>query len=109
MPTPDGRSWLTSDAIATKLGQAMIDDPRLPEQLRTFLLDHKAVAKSVLKDAFVETEIGLEFKIARLCEKLRDAIDAGNITTFDEVRDSIKDIYTLAFLNQFDEEGELLT
>lgn len=108
MPTPDGRSWLTSDEIATKLGQAMIDDPRLPDQLRTFLLDNKAVAKDVLKDSFLTTGIGLEFKIARLCEKLRDAIDAGNITTFDEVRTSIKDIYTLTFLDQFDEEGELL-
>lgn len=108
MPTPDGRSWLTSDQIATQLGQAMINDPRIPEQMRTYLLAHKAVAKDVLKDAFVATEIGLEFKVARLCEKLRDAIDAGNITTFDEVRDSIKEIYTLSFLDQFDEEGELL-
>lgn len=108
MANPDGRAWLTSDQIATKLGQAMLDDTRLPDGLRTTLLNNKAVAKDILKDAFIATGYTTEFKIARLCEKLRDAIDAGTITTFDEVRDTIKDIYTLSFLNQFTEEGELL-
>lgn len=108
MPTPDGRSWLTSDEIAFRLGKAMIDDVRVPDHVKDYLVANQMVALDIFKQAFIVTGYTLEFKIARLCEKLRDAIDAGNITTFNEVRDSIKEIYTLSFLDQFDEEGELL-
>jgi len=108
MPTPDGRSWLTSDEIALRLGQAMINDPRVPVAVQDYLRNNQVVALDILKQSFVTTGYTLEFKIARLCEKVRDALDAGTITTFEEVRDSIKDIYTITFLDQFDEDGELL-
>lgn len=125
MPTPDGREWLSSDQIVARLGKAMVEDERMPAQLRAYLLEHKAVALDVLKDAFVSTGYTQEFKIIRLMEKVFDAMKAGAFgprwipnsvnqqgekipTPVGEVWNLFADIFHTEFLEQFDEEGNPL-
>lgn len=103
MATPDGRSWLTSEALADRFLDYLIAYDSRVEQF----ISNRPEVVGVVKDAFADL-YSIEFKIARLCEKLRDSIDAGTITTFEEVRSAIKDIYTLSVLEQFDEDGNLL-
>ena len=122
MPDVLGREWLTSRQIAVRLGKALLEDERMPAQLRQYLLDHKAVALDVLQDAFVSTEYHNEFKILRLTERVAMAMSQGvfgpltipntvNVdgekirTPVGEIAALFRDIYTPEFLDQFDEEG----
>lgn len=124
MPTPDGREWFNSDKIA----QRMIDKlgNEVPQGRAAFI-------RALLTDAFSGL-YGIEFKILRLTEKLKDSIeqgafgplfvdaggnpvapqnydpDAGHQTTQAyEIWRAFKDIYTLNVLEQFDEDGNLLS
>lgn len=125
MPAPDGREWLTSRQIAARLGKALLEDERIPQELREYLLAHKAVALDVMEDAFVSTGYTQEFKILRLMEMVVMAVNRLEFgplfipNTVDVNGDKIptpvgqlwalfRDIYTLEFLEQFDEEGNPL-
>lgn len=101
MATPDGRAWLTSDAIAEQIGNALYQFGVLSEE---DLED----AISVIASAYRATGYGLEFKILRLTEKLKDRITDGEFSTVEEITSAFNDIYNLSVLEQFDEEGNLI-
>lgn len=123
--TPDGRSWWTSRRIVARLGAAMLEDERVPQELKDYLLAHKQVALDVMEDAFVELNFGMELKILRLTEKLKDAVLGGEfgpitvpntvdvngqqiLTPVGEIGEIFRDIYLMEFLDLHDEEGNLL-
>lgn len=123
MPTPDGREWLSSKAIADNLMERIKDD--VPQ-------GRIAALKMLLEDGF-SGMYGIEFKILRLTEKLKDAIEAGNFgplfvdaegnpvrpQDYDPARGhqhtqaydiwrAFRDIYTMDVLENVDEDGNLL-
>lgn len=101
MPTPDGRSWLTSDAIATRIVNELINADIIAPEDR---VDATAIAAT----AYRNTGYGLEFKILRLTEKLRMAIENGQFTDVGSIQVAFNDIYRLEVLDQFDEEGNYI-
>lgn len=126
MPTPDGREWASRRRIAVRLGTTLVNDERLPVELRQYLLDHRAAALNILEEAIDDFNLSYEFKILRLVEKVKDAIESGVFgpltipNTVDENGEKIKtpvgeigfllkDCYTPEFLDQFDEDGNPLS
>lgn len=125
MPTPDGREWWTARQIAVRLGQALLDDDRIPQDMKDKVLANQAVALDVLEDAFQSIGYHWEHKVLRLTEKLKDSIDNGAFgpltvpnsvgtdgqkirTPVGEIALMFRDIYTREFLELFDEEGNML-
>ena len=125
MPDQFGREWMTTEEWARRLGKALLEDERMPQQARDYLLQHKAVALQVLQDAMVHAWLGYEFKILRLTEKVKGAIAMGAFgplvipntvdveglpiqTPVGEIHQLFRDIYDPDFLDQFDEDGEPL-
>lgn len=102
-----------------------MEDERVPQELKDYLLAHKQVALDVMEDAFVELNFGMELKILRLTEKLKDAVLGGEfgpitvpntvdvngqqiLTPVGEIGEIFRDIYLMEFLDLHDEEGNLL-
>jgi hypothetical protein len=125
MPTPDGRKWLNSDEISGRICDTL-------EKEHPTLATSRANLIERFKDAF-SGMYGIEFKILRLTEKLKDAIEAGQFgplftdengnpvaaqqydaskghltTQAYEIWRAFKDIYTMDVLNAVDEDGNLL-
>lgn len=115
-------AWASSRKLAIRLGQHLINDERMPLQLRQYLLDNRTVALDVLEDAVKDFDLHFEFKILRLTEQLKDAARAGAFgplwipntldgngakipTPVGEIVLLFNDIYSQEFLDQFDEEG----
>lgn len=113
MPTPDGREWLTSEALADKFFDALVAYDARAE----VLMDKKPEIVNAVKAIFADI-YGIEFKIARLCEQLKDAIRSGeygalydgdgNLTDLGQVRDTFEDIYDSDVLNCYDENGNYI-
>ncbi|MHC4702674.1 MAG: hypothetical protein ACYTFQ_19095 [Planctomycetota bacterium] len=119
MPTPDGREWLSPRAIITlQLEQIERDHPNMTAQQRESL-------RESLEEGFRLTNYHQEFKIARLVEKVKEAIFHKNFgplqvpntvdvnglpinTPVGEIAYLLADIYSEGFLDQFDDDGELL-
>ena len=118
MPAPDGRGWLTSHAIADRITDL------LRERYGTIQGLNRGNVQQVVKEAYEATGYTQEFKILRLIEKVKNAIDGGAfgpitipntvhegekvLTPVGEIAMLLRDIYTPEFLEQFDEEGEPL-
>lgn len=125
MPTPDGREWFSSEKIAQIQMDRIAD--RLPPLSAPVLEEIKARLQASFSGLY-----GIEFKIGRLTEKLKDAIEAeafgplfvdadGNRvppsaynpavhseTQAYQIWRAFKDIYTQSILDQYDEDGNLL-
>lgn len=133
MPTPDGRSWMTREAMWDRMLANLLDEfPQLAGQLDTQAKRDRA---RQIATATIES-LSLEFKILRLTEKLKDSIEAGRFgplfvdaegnkytgqitnpndlplgvsaTQAYEIWRAFKDIYTLSVLELYDEEGNLI-
>ena len=117
MPAPDGREWLTSQIIADRITDA------LQERFGTIRGLNRGNVRKAVREAYERTGYTQEFKILRLLEKIKNAIDAaafGPLTVPDtvdmdgekvltpvgEIWTLLRDVYTPEFLDQFDEEGE---
>lgn len=113
MPAPDGRAWLTSEDLANRFLDALVAyDPRAET-----LMDKRPELVEAVKTIFADL-YGTEFKIARLCEQLKDAIRTGeygalydgegSLTDLGSVRDTFEDIYDWQVLQCYDEEGNYI-
>ena len=113
MPAPDGREWIASSALAQILKDCI--EAEYP-QIKN--LNISVELQQSIEDCFV-TQIGLgqERKISRLNEALKDAVarqdygplsDAEGLTDLGTVYQDWSLIYTQAFLDNFDEEGNLI-
>ena len=111
MPTPDGREWLTPrEIIRQQLEQVYRDRPNVNRTQMENLKDS-------LVEGFLNTGWGIEIKVLRLAEKLKEAVDEGrygplrdgdgNPTAVGEIAADFKRIYTIMVLDQFDDEGNL--
>lgn len=109
MPTPDGREWLTSAQMAEKAVEHLERDGALP--VPAALRDR---IRDAIRRGFVSTNYTQEFKILRLVEILKDAVGRGEFGPLDpgtplaEVHQAFQNIFTQSFLDQFDEEGNLI-
>ena len=136
MPTPNGRSWLTPRKIGLQImgffvsefeGELWFDggvdwNYAWDMDAETFTIaggpfpnkcmlgqpNIKARFWNILRDGYLATDYGTEFKILRLTEKLKDAVITDQITDISVVKDAFNDIYTSDVLDQYDEEGNLL-
>ncbi len=125
MPAPDGREWIQPSTMATRLGQALIADERLPEQLRMYLIEHRTMALEILRDTFGAAGFKHELTLLRLVEKIKDAIarlafgplyipntvDVEGLpipTPVGQIYEALRDCYDWDFLDLFDEDGNLL-
>lgn len=124
MPDWLGREWMTSAEIARRLGKALMEDERVPQALKDRALEHKDIALQVMADAVDAAYLTHEFKILRLTERVAMAIREGQfgplaipnsvhdglpiLTPVGEINSLFRDIYDFDFLEQFDEEGNLL-
>lgn len=112
MPTPDGREWLTSEALAERFFDALVEyDPRAQ-----VLMDKKPEIVEAVKQIFADL-YGMEFKVARLTEQLKDSILAGDYgplevdgveTQAGSIYLTFKDIYTESVLACYDENGNYI-
>ena len=119
MPAPDGREWMTSNAISDRITDL------LRERYGTIRGLNRGNIHQVVKEAFESTDYTQEFKVLRLIEQVVEAINRGAfgpltipnsvnvdgekiLTPVGEVWSLFRDIYTVEFLNQFDEEGNPL-
>lgn len=135
MPGPDERKWETRDSLWQRLKQALLAEfPALATLLDTPAKRERARAAVVSAMGPLQ----YEFKALRLTEKLKDAIekeafgplfldaDGGRVdpAVIQDWRNppegvkptqayliwrKFKDIYTIAVLDLYDEEGELKT
>jgi hypothetical protein len=112
--------------LATELGKALLQDERVPQDMKDKALEHKAVTLDVLADAIEDFGLSYEFKILRLIEKLYwngirqgvfgpiyipNSVDAEGKripTPVGQIKLLMDDIFDPEFLAQFDEEGEPL-
>lgn len=116
MPTPDGRSWLTSTEIASRITDL------LQERYGTIAGLNRGGIQNVVKEAFELTNYHNELKIVRLAEKIKDAAQAGLFgplyipntvdvngepipTPVGVMASLLIDIYQEGFLDMHDEEG----
>ena len=119
MPEPEEAAWLTSHAIADRITDL------LRERYGTIQGLNRGNVQKVVREAYEATGYTREFKILRLVEKVKNAIDGGafgpltipntvNVggekirTPVGEIASLLRDVYTPEFLDQFDEEGEPL-
>ena len=137
MPSPDGRSWLTSRKIGLQIMTFFIKEfkgePWFDAETswsyswdmdaETFTVDVngsfpdtcmlgqpniKARFWNILREGYLATGYGTEFKILRLTEKLKNAIYTDQITDISVIKEAFNDIYTSDVLDQYDEEGDLI-
>lgn len=104
--TPDGRQWLTSEAIAQRITSALILNGVITE-------DQTLVVSDIVQQAYANTGYPLEFKILRLTEKIKDQVDSGamynaSCTSCQEIRQSFSDVYNASVLANYDEEGNYI-
>jgi hypothetical protein len=119
MPTPDGREWLSSTVISDRITDW------LRENYGTIRGLNRGNLHRVVKEAFDSTNYQNELKINRLTEKVVTAINHAAfgpltipntvdvngekiLTPVGEIWALFRDIYTPEFLDQFDEEGNLI-
>ena len=119
MPTPDGREWLKPSQIAFNARdhiQMMCErrkdaDGTPLEGAARYQLDltdpliRQALWRA-LKDAW-EDMYGLDFKMNRLYEKLQVKVLADELT-LEQVKTTFDAIQSMDFLQQVDEDGELI-
>lgn len=113
MPTPDGRAWLTSDQLAERFLDYLIAYDSRVEQF----ISRRQEVVDVVKGAFADLYT-IEFKIARLCEQLKDSIERGdygplyddqnNPTQAGAIFETISSIYTKSVLDCYDENGNYI-
>jgi len=136
MPTPDGRSWLTSRQIGLQMAQHFIRefegeawfDAEIP-----FVMDVDMDAETLsitpespfpdtcmlgqpnikmrfwdaMRAAFIGTGYTTEFKLCRLWEKLKNRIMANEVSQIEDVKTLIVQFYNKDVLDTLDEDGEL--
>ena len=118
-PTPDGRDWLTPrEIIRSQLEAVFRNHPNVSRNQMEALRDS-------LVEGFRDTGYGVEFKILRLTEKIRTAINAGVFgpltipntvdvegnpirTPVGEIAALFDDVYSEDFLNNVDDNGNPL-
>ena len=113
MPTPDGREWLTSQQLVSN----MLDHMKTTHPSTANYIDlHRAELETDLEPVFADL-YSIEFKIARLCEQLKDSVLAGDYgplgdpatpTQAGAIYATFKDIYTLSVLECYDENGNFI-
>lgn len=116
MPTPDGREWVRPiDIVKLQINAVREAHPNVTRAQLENLAE--ALAQGV-RDA----GLGREFKVLRLTERLKDALEAGFygpryepntvdvngdriITPIGQVYEDFRRIYSMDFLDQHDEDG----
>lgn len=113
MPTPDGRDWLTSEQLVANF----LDHMKTTHPSTANYIDlHRTELESDLQPVFADL-YGIEFKVCRLVEQLKDSInngdygplgDPGARTQAGEIYDTMKAIFTLSVLQCYDENGNYI-
>jgi hypothetical protein len=112
MPTPDGREWLTPNEIMTRIYASLkLEFPALESFLDT--PEKRDRARNAIKLAFLGTGYNMELKCARMFEKVRDALRAGNFGPIDETQNkniydlyqTVKTIFSVDFMDGIDDDG----
>jgi len=112
MPTPDGRAWLTSTEIMSRLYTSLqVEFPNIGNFLDT--PEKRDRARNALRSAFVNTGYVAEFKLARMFEKVLLALEAGNFGPVDAVANpnihalatAMRQIFSRDFMDGIDEDG----
>lgn len=116
MPTPDGREWLRPiDIVKLQIEAVESVHPNVP---RGDLESLSAALAQGIRNA----GLGMEFKVLRLTERLKDALEAGHYgpltvpntvdregnpipTPLGLVNADFRRIYSVSFLDEHDEEG----
>lgn len=108
MPTPDGREWLNPSAIADRIVAVLA--VRLKDVPIEFGYSQTGMetVKAAIEEAYRATGYETEFKIVRLLEKFKDRVSDGTISTMEQVRRVLIDIYDKDALDLLDEDGEPL-
>ena len=106
-PTADGREWLTSKKIATRLTDKLSVRFKSNTAVSALLVQHHDKIVDAIQTAYEDTGYTTEFKILRLTEQLKDSVMRGDITDIVDVKNAFKSIYTKSVLELYDEEGNL--
>ena len=113
MPAPDGREWAASSHIAQVLKDCI--EAEYP-QIKNLNMSQEL--QDSIEQCFVDgIGFGTERKVSRLSEALKDAVgaevygplsDINGLTPLGEMYQDWSNVYTMAFLDLFDEEGNLI-
>jgi hypothetical protein len=113
MPAPDGREWIPTSVIAGTIIDCI--EAQFP-QIQN--LNVRAEVMATIEQCWIDNiGYGTERKISRLTEMLKDAVsggvygplsDANGITALGMAYQDWHNIYTEAFLANFDEDGNLI-
>jgi len=113
MPTPDGREWLTSQQLVSN----MLDHMRTTHPSTANYIDaHRAELETDLAPVYADL-YGMEFKVCRLVEALKDSILDGDYgplgteaapTQAGAIYATLKDIFTASVLACYDENGNYI-
>lgn len=108
MPTPDGRAWPTTQTLAQDIFAHIEAAFRNDAWWQALSAGDRNRMLAAIRQGWISTGFGVEFKILRLTERLKDQVRAGNVTKLADVKYAFQAIYSMDVLDQHDEEGNLI-